>query len=449
MKILKIIHGYPPLYNAGSEVYSQQLCLGLAKHHEVVVFTREENPFAPTFSCRITTDHLDPLIKLHLINIPGENYRYRYQIKEVDLACKRLLEEFQPDVVHIGHLNHLSTSLVDVIQQQNIPLVYTLHDYWLMCPRGQFIQRNASNNELWRLCDKQEHERCARHCYAGYFSGSAAEEQEDMAYWTHWVERRMNYIKEIIQYVDIFIAPARYLLERYTHEFVIPRHKIHYLDYGFDRSRFHSQAKLTLTRHFTFGYIGTHIPAKGIQLLIQAFGLIKGEAKLIIWGRPRGYNTTSLQAICQQLPVAKQAAIEWRSEYANEHIMEDVFQHIDCLVVPSIWVENSPLVIHEAQQARVPVITANAGGMAEYVVHEENGLLFEHRDLKSLAKQMQHIMNEPELALRLGQRGYLASPDGNIPDMKTQVADIEQIYLQLINQRKQCHDQTRTLADYV
>lgn len=48
MRILKIIHGYPPLYNAGSEVYSQSICNELVKRHTVLVFTREENPFART-----------------------------------------------------------------------------------------------------------------------------------------------------------------------------------------------------------------------------------------------------------------------------------------------------------------------------------------------------------------------------------------------------------------
>ena len=44
MKVLKVIHGYPMRYNAGSEVYSQTLCHQLAKSHEVHVFTRAENP---------------------------------------------------------------------------------------------------------------------------------------------------------------------------------------------------------------------------------------------------------------------------------------------------------------------------------------------------------------------------------------------------------------------
>ena len=53
MKILKVIHGYPMRYNAGSEVYSQTLCHALAERHEVHVFTREEDAFAPDFRMRV------------------------------------------------------------------------------------------------------------------------------------------------------------------------------------------------------------------------------------------------------------------------------------------------------------------------------------------------------------------------------------------------------------
>ena len=85
MNILKIIHGYPPLYNAGSEVYSQLLCHGLVDSgHDVHVFTREENPFADDFSMRVVQDPLNDKVTLHIINIPIEKHRYRYQQDEVD-----------------------------------------------------------------------------------------------------------------------------------------------------------------------------------------------------------------------------------------------------------------------------------------------------------------------------------------------------------------------------
>ncbi len=432
MKILKVIHGYPPLYNAGSEVYSQLLCHGLAKRHEVHVFTREENPFARDFTLRFSQDTLQPTIGLHIINIPLEKFRYRYQHQKVDEVFKDLLSQINPDIVHIGHLNHLSTSLITEIAKRNIPTIYTLHDYWLMCPRGQFIQRNSPDSGLWALCDGQENQKCAKRCYAGYFSGAANEISIDIDYWTDWVKRRMEHIRDLTQYINCFIAPSRYLYNRYIQEFNLPESKIIYLDYGFDLQRLKDR-KRAPNEPFTFGYIGTHIPAKGIQDLIVAFGLLKGEQKLRIWGRPRSQNTDALHAVASTLPLEKQQRIEWVSEYRNEHIVSNVFNHVDCIVVPSIWVENSPLVIHEALQMRIPIITANAGGMAEYVGHEKNGLLFEHRNIPELARQMQRLAADPELAQQLGNRGYLQSKDGNIPNMPSHISEIEHIYQRLLH----------------
>ena len=120
-------------------------------------------------------------------------------------------------------------------------------------------------------------------------------------------------------------------------------------------------------------------------------------------------------------------------EYRNQDIVADVFNRCDAIVVPSIWAENSPLVIHEALQARLPVITADYGGMAEYVHHERNGLLFAHRDPISLARQMQRLADDPQLARRLGERGYLQSVDGNVPDMVEHSLEVERIYDSLIS----------------
>src|SRR5271156_5005673 len=121
MRILKIIHGYPTRYNAGSEVYSQTLCRCLSRHHEVHVFSREENPFEPDFELRREVDGSRGQIALHLINIPQEKFRYRYQQPGVDQALGQILDQIRPDIVHMGHLNHLSTSLVSEVVKRKIP----------------------------------------------------------------------------------------------------------------------------------------------------------------------------------------------------------------------------------------------------------------------------------------------------------------------------------------
>ena len=434
MKILQVIHGYPMRYNAGSEVYTQTLCHGLAERHEVHVFTREEDPFAPDYRLRAECDAEDPRIALHLVNNPRN--RDRYADPGIDKQFARILDRVRPDIVHVGHLNHLSTSLPHEAAMRSIPVVYTLHDYWLMCPRGQFMQMHPQEPEnLWAACDGQEDRKCAERCYARYFGGAPDEQETDTAYWTGWVKRRMRHARETTEFVDRFIAPARYLHDRYRDEFGLPSPKLVHLDYGFDLSRLSGRRERPPGKPFVFGYIGTHIPAKGIQDLIRAFGSVGGDAILRIWGRPRGQDTEALKALARSLPSGKAECVEWLPEYRNADIVRDVFDRVDAVVVPSVWVENSPLVIHEAQQARVPVITANAGGMAEHVRHGVNGLLFEHRSWQSLAGQMQEFVDDPVLARRLGQRGYLYSDTGDVPAIEDHVRAVERIYEGVLGRR--------------
>ena len=185
-----------------------------------------------------------------------------------------------------------------------------------------------------------------------------------------------------------------------------------------------------------FGYIGTHIPAKGIDYLLNAYNLVEGKVKLRIWGRSHPQNTSSLHGIAEKNNEIQDKLIEWLPEYQNEEIVEKVFNHVDAIVVPSIWDENSPLVIKEPQQVRVPVITANHGGMQEYVAHEVNGLLFDHRDYRDLAKQMQRMVNNPKWAKSLGQRGYLYSESGDIPSIEEHVREITNLYEKILGNSK-------------
>lgn len=433
MKILKVIHGYPMRYNAGSEVYSQTLCHGLAERHEVHVFTREEDAFAPDFRLRLERDPDDARVTVHVVNNP--RLKDRYRATGIDQRFAEVLDRVNPDIVHVGHLNHLSTSMLREAAVREIPIVFTLHDYWLMCPRGQFMQMFPEDpHDLWAVCDRQEDRKCAERCYARYFSGASSELETDVTYWSDWVGRRMRHVREMTEFVDLFIAPSRYLHDRFRDEFNIPQRKLVHLDYGFARERMAARSRVPGER-FTFGYIGTHIPAKGIHDLIRAFGKIKGDARLRIWGRPRGQDTDALKEMAASLPAGVASRIEWLPEYRNQEIVRDVFDRCDAIVVPSVWVENSPLVIHEAQQARVPVITADAGGMAEYVHHEVNGLLYEHRSVASMADQMQRLADSPELAVRLGERGYLYSATGDIPSIQDHVIAIERLYADVLSRQ--------------
>ena len=295
-----------------------------------------------------------------------------------------------------------------------------LHDYWLMCPRGQFLTRSIGLENNFQLCDKQENGKCARDCYRVYFSGTEQESLDEAA-WTDWVCRRMEVTRSLVDKVNLFVAPAYYLRNRFVRDFGIPENKIIYLDYGFPTQYLAPPRPTAQSRIFTFGYIGTHIPAKGVNMLIDAFKRIGQPVALKIFGKDNGQSTNALK----KMAIDAKNPIEFCGEYRNQDIVQKVFETVDCIVVPSIWAENSPLVIHEAQQCRIPVITADFGGMAEYVEHLTNGLLFRHRDSNSLYEQMLWAANHPKEMKALGQHGYLYSVDG-------QVVNIEEHCNQLI-----------------
>jgi len=420
MHILKIIHGYPPHYNAGSEVYSQSICNELSKDHTVSVFTREQNPYTEDFDIR--HEKVSTNLNLYFVNNPNGKDGYRHQA--IDNNFKKLVEQLQPDVAHVGHLNHLSTGLIDVLNGLEIPIVFTLHDFWLMCPRGQFLTRSIGKENNTMLCSGQEDKKCATSCYEVYFSGYKEEEYIDIDNWSHWVNRRMQETKAIIDKVDLFIAPSKYLEDRFVSEFDVPKSKITYLDYGFPTHYLTPTEKAQPKAEFTFGYIGTHIPAKGINQLIEAFRQVKAPAVLKIYGRENGQSTAALKALAGTI----ENKVEFMGEYINHNLANDVFAHVDCIVVPSIWGENSPLVIHEAQACKIPVITADFGGMKEYVQHHVNGLLFKHRDVDALAEQLNFAVSHPDKMRTYGAKGYLFSEDGSVPDIKAHCDVLVSLY---------------------
>ena len=116
-----------------------------------MVFTREELSGLPDATIRDEQDDIVSSIKVRRVNMA--NHKDRYIHPPLDEAFRRTLDEFKPDVVHFGHLNHLSMNLPAIASSLGLACVFTIHDFWMMCPRGQFIQmeKNKKDYELYEL----------------------------------------------------------------------------------------------------------------------------------------------------------------------------------------------------------------------------------------------------------------------------------------------------------
>ena len=91
-------------------------------------------------------------------------------------------------------------------------------------------------------------------------------------------------------------------------------------------------------------------------------------------------------------------------EFCNAYKYEDfqkIFDELDLVIVPSIWWENSPLVLLEILTHHVPAIVSDLEGMTEIIKDGENGFVFEVGNIDSLAEVLKSIENDPTILNKL------------------------------------------------
>src|SRR4029079_18074152 len=148
------------------------------------------------------------------------------------------------------------------------------------------------------------------------------------------------------------------------------------------------------------GYLGSLMVSKAPHLLVESWKQLPPEASQIaIAGRFVPYHgDDSYQR--QLAPVLSLPGVEHTGSLPNADVPRWL-AGLDALVVPSIWEENSPLVIREAFAAGVPVVASKIGGIPELVTDEANALLFEPGNVGDLTRQLRRLTDEPDLIDRL------------------------------------------------
>jgi glycosyltransferase involved in cell wall biosynthesis len=147
LRIVQAIHTFPPVSQAGSEIYTFNLAKEFSRQHEVTVFYRVADPAWEEYEIqRGVYDGID----VCTVNNTFKNFKSFEDTYRNDLIAKKfgeLLDEIKPDIVHFQHVTCLSTTCVHEAKKRGIPIVFTLHDYWLICPRGQFVRRDLTLSE--------------------------------------------------------------------------------------------------------------------------------------------------------------------------------------------------------------------------------------------------------------------------------------------------------------
>jgi GT2 family glycosyltransferase/glycosyltransferase involved in cell wall biosynthesis len=427
VKVLLVHHAYPPEGLGGSETYTQALARTLARAHEVAVLHRSADPARPDHDVRAATQDGVRVFSLNNLHRDAPGFE-SYRDPRAAAAAGRVMDEVQPDVVHVGHLTGLSTGLVFEARRRALPVVLTLHDFFTVCPLGQLLDIQL------RVCPGPSPRRCLG-CVGGQVAGAppaaraigrrlpfAAMLGSALSRFgtagESRIAARLDEMAEVVRAADVRIAPSRFLRDRmgalgFADIDVVPNG---HAPLDVPRRRPDPQGRVRV------GFVGSAIPSKGVHVLAEAFVRLGDlRATLEIHGPFLPYHgDIGYEARVRGILGAGAAAI-LRGPFAHERLGE-ILAGLDVLVVPSLWEENAPLTIQEAFLAGLPVVVADHGGQAEMVRDGVDGLRFKPADAADLARVLRRLLDEPDL------RERLAAARPPVPTMDEHVRALERVY---------------------
>jgi glycosyltransferase involved in cell wall biosynthesis/GT2 family glycosyltransferase len=442
LRVLYVVHGFPPDTWAGTEVYTLGLALAMQRRgHEVALLTRApaalnvEEGGPPDFSL-----HEDEFRGLKVWRMTHRlrhgSLRESYHQPKAEAAFREVLLRYKPDVVHFQHLIHLSATLPSVAREHGIPTLITVNDYWAVCARVQLIRpdgvRCEENQGMGCLVCVKDRDPAeipgARKTLgavaplmgllqtAGSTPGLAgmaryAEEFEHL-------RERHDVVVGGYDSADLLIAPSRFLRGKLLATGKFDPHKVLYSDYGTLTDNVRPiERKPDPSGRLRVGFVGSLLWYKGVDVLVSAMAKVPAsKAELHVFGDYKP-DSDPYHAKLRELAAAGGGKVRFHGRFDNQNIAR-VYEQIDVLCTPSTWFENSPITIHESFLFRTPQLVSDIGGMAELVRNGVDGLHFKVGDPGDLARQILRLCDEDGLYARLC---------ANFPRIKTMAEDAEEM----------------------
>jgi glycosyltransferase involved in cell wall biosynthesis len=375
VKILFASTVYTPNVVGGAEKVVQTVAESLLERgHQPVVVTTKRAGDQETADVNGVKVHYVPLRNLHWqfdAKLYGAPRRAMWHV--IDTYNMRMAEEFgkvlereRPDVVNTHNIAGFSPAIWSVIKARNVPLVHTMHDQYLLCPKMTMFDREKNCNKRCLKCL----------IYA--------------------LPR-----KPMAETVDVVTSVSQFLLDRHRQfgYFRTPASQVIYNGL-LPTADGDSSVRAPREGKMRFGFLGQIAAPKGLHVLIRAFAEeFADRAELWIAGKGDREYETELRLSTRELP-----GVRWLG-FVNP---SELLDQIDVLVVPSLWHDSAPLVILEAFGRQVPVIGSMRGGIPEFI-SAETGWLFDPDKKGSLNVAMRTCINVRDQLPLAGSSAYRVS----------------------------------------
>jgi len=442
MKLLFVVHQFLPLHVTGTEQYVRSLALGLRERgHEVsvVAFEPRLNVDNPGRTVTERDDDVDGIpvrrIGIHLEVLPNRELA-DYQNPLAVRLLRRYLDGRQFDLVHVFHLRYIGIGVFDELAAAGLPTVVNLMDFWFLCPSFILLRDDGS------LCEGPPENGMG--CISCSSAG-LAKELDDCGLVDELrahsqvslpppdlrstplrragaLVGRMPRLLSALSRADAVVAPSKFLRSVFEAN-GFPQGRLRHVPYGVDPARFGGKSKVwsdALTERVEFGFIGSVAEHKGLHVLIDAIRKVAGEG----WHLHVHGSLETHEDYTQRIEQAAggDPRITFHGRFDSVKLGE-VLAGLDVIVVPSLWYENTPFSVLEAQVMGVPVLASRLGGISETIQHGKNGILFKAGSERSLTAAIRKILKDPEKLREMSFPDQARTLAENIDDFEALYAE--------------------------
>ncbi|KJC49501.1 glycosyl transferase [Bradyrhizobium sp. LTSP885] len=395
MKILLTSSLYPtpkaPKLVGGAEIFARRFAEDLSAHgDEVEVIRAATGPDQEPEQCNGISIYSAPVQNVYLPFTEQKNVALRslwHSVEDWQIFAPMISQRiaaFKPDVLHSNNLSGLTTGIWRVAAQHGIPVIHTIHDYYLTCPR-------CSRFTKGRVC-----EHTCPSCELLTYHRKRA---------THWLSAVVGVSERVLSiHTDLGLfadTPIRTVIHNAS---TAPPSAPY--------------PRPLCTTEVTFGFIGRLTEEKGIENLMRALALLpRDRFRTLIAGRVSEPEQQRLKAL----------APDARVEFMGFVAPDDFYREVDVVVAPSIWHDPGPLVVADAKAAGRPLLGTRFGGMPEAIEHGVTGWLTD-ADPESLAESMRSIAADPRKIVEISERLANAKNKWTFADV---VADYRKLYERL------------------
>jgi glycosyltransferase involved in cell wall biosynthesis len=424
VRILEIAANFFPDHVGGVEVHLRSLAETLAARHEIAILHRTGDPFLAEFSIQETRVEGIPVFRLAHRFGRSKTFRDLHTNPHVDAAVGTLLDAWRPDLVHAHHFTTLSVSIAEEAAKRRIPLVVSLHDYWLGCPRGQMVRADGG------LCDSLEPDRCFP-CLRAMWPDRFGPNDGPST-----ILRYHDDLRGELRLASAIVAPSAFHRDRYVDFGLAAPDRMHVIPYGIPiprglaapgtRRRGGSE-----TGAFRFGFLGSVMPSKGVHVLLDAFRRFGRDESvaLEIHGEPVFYHQDLTYPDRCREAASGDPRIRFHGRYEPSELGR-ILDSLDALVVPSIWEESYCITAREGFLAGIPVIVSDFGAIRSTIHDGIDALVVPRGDADALHRAMRRLLEAPALVRRLSE-----APK-KVPTVAENAARHEALYHQAAESRR-------------